>query len=139
LDEQDMRRMGFLQKAMPFTYMCFIIGSLAIMGFPFLTGFYSKDLILEFAYSRYIINALFIYFLGLMAAICTAIYSIRLLYFVFSQNNTSNSFFIIYHSFSLRNAEGNIAMFLPMFILALASLVLGYLSVDLFVGGGTFV
>jgi NADH-ubiquinone oxidoreductase chain 5 len=83
-DEQDMRRMGRFREILPFTYICFIIGSLAIMGFPFLTGYYSKDLILEFAYSRYIINSLFIYFLGLTAAMCTAIYSIRLLYFVFA-------------------------------------------------------
>lgn len=89
-DEQDMRRMGKLRDILPFTYICFIIGSLAIMGFPFLTGFYSKDVILEFAYSRYIINSLFIYFLGLMAAVCTAIYSIRLLYFVFSESHNSN-------------------------------------------------
>lgn len=91
-DEQDMRRMGRLRDILPFTYICFIIGSLAIMGFPFLTGFYSKDLILEFAYSRYIVNALFVYFLGLMAAVCTAIYSIRLLYFVFFEGHVPHIF-----------------------------------------------
>jgi NADH:ubiquinone oxidoreductase subunit 5 (subunit L)/multisubunit Na+/H+ antiporter MnhA subunit len=53
------------------------------MGFPFLAGFYSKDLILEAAYSRFILEAPFVYFLGVAAALCTAIYSIRLLIYVF--------------------------------------------------------
>lgn len=65
-DEQDMRRLSRLREGLPFIYWCFWIGSLAIMGFPFLTGFYSKDLILEFAYSRFLIDANFVYFLGLL-------------------------------------------------------------------------
>jgi NADH:ubiquinone oxidoreductase subunit 5 (subunit L)/multisubunit Na+/H+ antiporter MnhA subunit len=90
LNEQDMRRMGGLRIFLPFTFMCFIIGSLAIMGFPFLTGFYSKDLILELAYSRYIIDALFVYFLSLMSAICTAIYSLRLICLTFLTTSVIN-------------------------------------------------
>jgi len=56
-DEQDMRRMGNLVKFLPYTFICFCIGSLSIIGFPFLTGFYSKDLILEVTFNTYIIDA----------------------------------------------------------------------------------
>jgi NADH-ubiquinone oxidoreductase chain 5 len=52
-NEQDMRRMGGLLKVMPFTYIMILIGSLSLMGFPFLTGFYSKDYILEFTISHH--------------------------------------------------------------------------------------
>jgi NADH-ubiquinone oxidoreductase chain 5 len=58
-NEQDMRKMGGLFKVMPFTYVIMLIGSLSLMGFPFLTGFYSKDLILEVACAAYNIKGTF--------------------------------------------------------------------------------
>jgi len=79
-DEQDFRKMGGLLRLLPFTYVMVIIGSLSLMGFPFLTGFYSKDFLLELAYSRISINSKFFYFLGLIAAFFTAFYSTRLIY-----------------------------------------------------------
>jgi NADH-ubiquinone oxidoreductase chain 5 len=61
LDEQDMRSMGGLIKLLPFTYLMMFIGSIALMGFPFLTGFYSKDILLELGSVKYVINLYFFY------------------------------------------------------------------------------
>lgn len=126
-DEQDMRRMGGLVNFLPFTYLAILVGSMAIMGFPFLTGFYSKDLVLELAYSRYMIDASFIHFLGIGAAFFTSVYSIRLLLFVFFyKSNSFKSFF------SSHESEG--FMLFSMSILLLASIFVGYLFSDLSVG-----
>lgn len=78
-DEQDIRKYGGLNKLLPFSYTCILIGSLSLMGVPFLTGFYSKDLIIEIAYSSYIFNNYFVYWLSVMTAFFTSIYSIRLI------------------------------------------------------------
>jgi NADH-ubiquinone oxidoreductase chain 5 len=79
-DEQDLRKMGGLIRYLPITYLMVLIGSLSLLAFPFLTGFYSKDFLLEFVYSMYTVESIYVYFVGVFAAILTAFYSFRLIY-----------------------------------------------------------
>nr|AHX02464.1 NADH dehydrogenase subunit 5 [Plocamium cartilagineum] len=134
-DEQDMRRMGSLIKLLPFSYSLMLIGSLALMGFPFLTGFYSKDFILELAgtFLFYNINfyGAFAYWLGVMSAFFTAVYSSRLLFLTFL-NNTN-----IYRVIFLNIQEASIFIMFPLMFLGLGSLFVGCFTQDLFVGIGT--
>nr|QJS34504.1 NADH dehydrogenase subunit 5 [Leiopathes cf. glaberrima NB-2020]QJS34518.1 NADH dehydrogenase subunit 5 [Leiopathes expansa]QJS34532.1 NADH dehydrogenase subunit 5 [Leiopathes montana]WQH63094.1 NADH dehydrogenase subunit 5 [Leiopathes sp.] len=119
-DEQDMRKMGGLMKSIPFTYTMMVIGSLSLMGFPYLTGFYSKDLILELAYDQYYLA--FAHWLGVFSALLTAFYSIRLVYLTFiSDTNSRKEIFIHAH-------EGTWNLTLPLILLALGSLFVGYLT-----------
>ena len=90
MDEQDLRKMGGLIKIFPIAYVMIFIGSLALTGIPFFTGFYSKDAILEIAFARYDFSGGFAYFLGCFAAMCTAFYSCRLIFLTFI--NMPNSF-----------------------------------------------
>nr|YP_009159665.1 NADH dehydrogenase subunit 5 [Halcampoides purpureus]AKQ50938.1 NADH dehydrogenase subunit 5 [Halcampoides purpureus] len=119
-DEQDMRKMGGLIKSIPFTYTMMIIGSLSLMGFPYLTGFYSKDLILELAYDQYYLA--FAHWLGVFSALLTAAYSMRLLYLTFISNTNSKK-----EVFSHAH-EGPWNLTLPLILLALGSIFVGYLT-----------
>ncbi len=117
-DEQDLRRMGGLSKIIPFSYVCIVIGSISLMGLPFLTGFYSKDLILEIINGSYFIK--FSLWLGLLAAFFTSIYSFRLIYWTFF--NFPVSFRYSYY----KSHEGNWNLLLPLLILLIFSVVIGY-------------
>lgn len=130
-DEQDMRKLGGLIKALPFTYSMILIGSLSLMGFPFLTGFYSKDAILEIAYSQYTIKGYFAFWLGSITALFTAFYSMRLVFLTFI-NNSKASLNIIEHAH-----ESPIRIGIPLAILAIGSIFIGYLFKDLIIGAGT--
>lgn len=88
VDEQDMRKMGGTLRALPLTYVMMFVGSLSLMGIPFLTGFYSKDLILEIAYDQYYL--VFAHWLGVSSALLTAAYSLRLVYLTFIFNTNVN-------------------------------------------------
>jgi NADH-ubiquinone oxidoreductase chain 5 len=101
-DEQDMRKMGGLKNILPFSYSTSLIGSLALIGFPFLSGFYSKDIILEIAYAKYTLASHFCFYLGTISAFFTAFYSTRLIclvFFVFNVNACLQCFPVYLHLF----------------------------------------
>ena len=88
-DEQDIRNMGGVRKNLPYTYVFMLLGTLALTGFPFLSGFYSKDAIIEFAYLKNSNLGNYAATIGILTAFLTSIYSWRLFFKVFhgSYNN----------------------------------------------------
>jgi NADH-ubiquinone oxidoreductase chain 5 len=130
-DEQDMRKMGGLQRLLPFSYSVSLVGSLALMGFPFLAGFYSKDIILEISYATSSYYSNFSYILGIFAAFCTAFYSTRVLFLVFLSYPNGNK------SVILNAHEGSLIMNLPLFFLSILSIFVGFFTKDFFIGFGT--
>ena len=130
-NEQDLRRFGGLLRLLPYTYAMFLIGSLALMGFPFLTGFYSKDIILEVAAASVTIPGTFAYWLGLITAFFTAFYSFRLLYLAFYGSSRSPRTYLV----TAHELTGRMAFSLAT--LSLGSIFLGYIARDLFIGFGT--
>jgi NADH-ubiquinone oxidoreductase chain 5 len=131
-DEQDMRKMGGLKNKIPFTYSIMLIGSLALMGFPFLTGFYSKDVILEVAYGKFCNSGYFSFILGTCGAFFTAFYSTRLIFLTFlSKPNTYKSvIFLTKESFFY-------PINIVLAILAVPSIFIGFYFKDMFIGLGT--
>jgi NADH-ubiquinone oxidoreductase chain 5 len=130
-DQQDVRRMGGLIKFLPFTYSVMLVGSLSLLATPYLTGFYSKDLILELAYGQYSFSGMYAFILGSITAGITAFYSFRLISLVFltTPNGSKQSY--------LNSHESNIIVIIPLLILALFSIFFGYVFSDLFVGVGS--
>lgn len=130
-DQQDVRRMGGLIKFLPFTYTVMLVGSLSLLATPFLTGFYSKDLIIELAFGAYSFSGTYAYILGSITAGLTAFYSFRLISLVFlTVPNGSKTVYLNSH-------EANLAVIIPLFVLALFSIFFGYVFSDLFVGIGS--
>jgi len=130
-DEQDIRRMGGLVLLLPFTYSIILIGSLALIGFPFLTGFYSKDVVLELAFSQYTLSGHFAHWLGTVAAFFTAFYSVRLLYLTFLAHPAS------YRSLYLFSHDTPFFIGFSLIPLALGSIFIGFFIKDLVIGVGS--
>ena len=127
-DEQDIRNMGGLWKKMPFTWFAMIIGTLALTGFPFLSGYYSKDAIIEFAYLKGTNIGYLAAAVGIITAFLTAIYSWRLIFKTFHGkfNNKNLSRSEIHDS-------GVIIIF-PLAILVLGSIFAGFVFKDFLIG-----
>ena len=130
-DEQDLRKMGGLLHIFPVSFIMIMIGSMALIGTPFLTGFYSKDCILELAFAKHSFAGNFCYFLGCSAAFCTSFYSFRLLFLTFI--NPTNTYKVyIEHAH-----EAPIRMIIPLFVLGLGAIFYGFLTRDLVIGLGS--
>ena len=127
-DEQDIEKMGGVYKKLPYTYVLMIIGTLALTGFPFLSGFYSKDAIIEFSYLKGNALGYFAAGIGVFTALLTSIYSWRLIFKTFHgpYNNKENSLESMH--------ESPLVMLIPLIILALGSILAGYLFKELFIG-----
>ena len=130
-DNQDFRKYGGLKAFLPLTYSVMLIASLSLVAFPFMTGFYSKDFILESAYGQFFFSGTVVYFIATIGAMFTTLYSVKVLYLTFLSNpNGPLANYKIAH-------EGDIFMSLPLMILAIFSIFFGYITKDLFIGLGS--
>ncbi len=132
-NEQDINKMGGVYKHLPFTYGLMIIGTLALTGFPFFSGFYSKDLIIEFAYLKGNTVGYYACTIGIFTAVLTSIYSWRLIFKTFhGEYNNKNQPISSMH-------ESPMVMLVPLIILAAGSVMAGITFKDLFMGYGSFI
>lgn len=130
-DQQDLRRLGGLIAFMPFTYTAILVGSLSLMAVPFLTGFYSKDAVLELAAGTYTTSGALVYWIGTASAGLTAFYSFRLIMLTFlSRAAASKQSYLDAH-------EAPMLIVVPLVVLSVLSIGFGYLASDLFRGAGT--
>ena len=130
-DNQDFRKYGGLISFLPLTYSVILIASLSLVAFPFMTGFYSKDFILESAFGQYCFSSISVYVIAVIGAIFTTLYSVKILYLTFLANpNGSMAYYKHAH-------EGDIFLSLPLVILAIFSIFFGYITKDIFIGLGS--
>ena len=127
-DEQDIRKMGGVWKKLPYTWVLMLIGTLALTGFPFLSGFYSKDAIIEFAFFKGTSIGYYAMTVGIFTAFLTAIYSWRLFFKTFhgSYNNKE--------VLKEKVHESPLIMVLPLIFLAFGALFAGYLFKEMLIG-----
>jgi NADH-ubiquinone oxidoreductase chain 5 len=130
-DNQDFRKYGGLRQFLPLTYSVMLIASLSLAAIPFMTGFYSKDFILESAYGQYYLSGTIVYFIATIGAMFTTLYSAKVLYLTFLTNpNGPLANYKLAH-------EGDMFLNLPLIILAIFSIFFGFLTKDIFIGLGT--
>jgi NADH-quinone oxidoreductase subunit L len=129
-DEQNINQMGAVYKKLPYTWILMIIGTLALTGFPFLSGFYSKDAIIEFAYLKGNTTGYYAAGVGIFTALLTSIYSWRLIFKTF--HGTYNNEKIKIEEMH----DSPVVMLLPLIILAIGAIFAGFLFKDLFIGHG---
>ncbi len=127
-DEQNINNMGGVWKKLPYTYVLMIVGTLALTGFPFLSGFYSKDAIIEFAYLSGTTSGYYAAGIGIITAFLTSIYSWRLIF---------KTFHGPYNNKEIRieeTHESPLVMLLPLLILSIGAIFAGFIFKELFIG-----
>ena len=127
-EEQDMRKMGGVWKKIPYTYSLMIIGTLALTGFPMFAGFFSKDAIIEAAYSSKSIFAGYAVAIGVLTAFMTSLYSWRLVFMTFHGEFNNK------HVDCNKVHESPLVMILPLVFLSLGAIFSGYIFKDFFIG-----
>ena len=127
-DEQDIRNMGGVRKKLPYTYAFMLLGTLALTGFPFLSGFYSKDAIIEFAYLKNSTLGNYAATIGIITAFLTSIYSWRLFFKTF--HGTYNNKKIQINE----THESPLVMLIPLVFLGIGAIFSGYIFKSIFIG-----
>ena len=127
-EEQDIRYMGGVWKKLPITYCLMIVGTLALTGFPFLSGFYSKEAIIEFAFLKGSLIGNYATFIGIIGAFLTAIYSWRLIFKTFHGPYNNKKISI------KETHESPIVMLIPLLILSIGSILTGFIFKEVFIG-----
>ncbi len=130
--EQDIRKMGGLKKYMPITYWCMLIGSLALIGFPGLSGFFSKDAIIEAVHASQIPGAGFAYFAVVVGVFITAFYSFRMFFLVFHGKERMDE-----HTRSHLHESPRVVTW-PLLALAVPSLFAGAVLIEPMLFAGMF-
>jgi len=130
--EQDMRKMGGLKKYMPITYWTALIGSLALIGFPGFSGFFSKDALIEAVHASSIPGAGYAYFCVLTGVFVTAFYSFRLVFMTFHGKERMD------HHTQEHLHESPWVVTLPLVLLAIPSVAIGWFTIEPLLFGGYF-
>jgi len=127
-NEQNINEMGGIWRKLPYTWILMIIGTLALTGFPFFSGFYSKDAIIEYAYLRGNTAGYYAVIVGIFTALLTSIYSWRLIFKTFhgTYNNQKLKIDTMH--------ESPLVMLVPLVILAIGAIFAGYFFKELFIG-----
>ena len=127
-NEQDIRKMGGIWRKLPYSWGLMIVGTLALTGFPFFSGFYSKEAIIEFAYLKDNTLGYYVVVIGIFTALLTAIYSWRLVFKTFHGTYENKELKID----SIH--ESPYVMLVPLIVLAIGSIFAGFFFKELFIG-----
>jgi NADH-quinone oxidoreductase subunit L len=130
--KQDIREMGGIKKYMPITYICMLIGSLALIGFPGFAGFFSKDAIIEAVHASHIPGSSFAYFSIVAGVFITAFYSFRMFFLVFHGEERMD------HHTKEHLHESPKVVTVPLILLAVPSVLAGAIYIEPMLFGGLF-